>query len=106
MRRGFVVSDSLTPTAGARFVLELVEPDGGYVGRIVTPASSYEYEVALTAGAEPVVRVRGAAAPSELAGMLIMIARLCARGAARRAEEGLPMWPARITRWRGPGRGG
>jgi hypothetical protein len=100
------VSKDLTPTAGARFVLEHVGPDGRYDGRIVTPTSEYAYDVSLTAGEEPVMRVRGDAAPNELQGMLVMIARLCARGATRRAEDGLPMWPARITRWRGPGRGG
>ena len=99
------MNDELTPTAGARFVLEH-EGEGRYIGRIVTPASEYAYDVTLAAGEEPVVRARGDAAPNDLQGMLVMIARLCARGAAKRAEDGLAMWPARITRWRGPGRGG
>jgi hypothetical protein len=43
-------------------------------------------------------------APSELDDMLVMLARLTARGAAKRRDDGLVVWPARLLRWRGPGR--
>jgi hypothetical protein len=102
-----VTADPLTPTAGARFVLERVGASADaarYAGRILTPDATYAYDVALAAGEEPALTAR-AAAPAELEKALAMIARLCARGAAKRAEDGLPPWPERITRWRGPGRG-
>jgi hypothetical protein len=101
------VPDPLTPTAGARFVLERVESStdaARYHGRILTPEATFDYDVAVTAGAEPALTAR-AAAPAELEKTLAMIARLTARGAGKRAEDGLPPWPQRVTRWRGPGRG-
>lgn len=100
--------DDLTPTAGARYVLERLGVDGRratYRGRIVTPDASYEYELALEAGADPAVAARGADAPAELVDTLTMLARLLARGVDKRIEEGLGAWPERQTRWRGPGRG-
>jgi hypothetical protein len=102
------VPDPLTPTAGARFVLERVTATSSsatYRGRILTPEATFDYDVAVTAGAEPSLTPR-AAAPAELEKTLAMIARLTARGAGKRAEDGLPPWPERVTRWRGPGRGG
>jgi hypothetical protein len=98
-------SDPLRPTAGARYVLER-ERDAAYAGRIYTPDATYEYAVGLAAGAEPDLQVRGTCAPPELEDTLRMIARLTARSAPKRVADGLPEWPARVTRWRGPGRGG
>ena len=37
------MSDPLTPTAGARYVLERVA-DAHYTGRVYTPDATYEYE--------------------------------------------------------------
>jgi hypothetical protein len=85
----------LTPTAGARYVLERVA-DAHYTGRIYTPDATYEYDVRMSD--ELTLEVRGTAAPEELEDKLRMFARLTARSA--------PPWPERITRWRGPGRGG
>jgi hypothetical protein len=101
------VSDlsDLTPTAGARYVLERV--DGGvYTAQVHTPDAIYEYAAVLAPGAEPVLEARGTPAPAALEDMLRMIARLTARGHDKRVADGLPPWPQRITRWRGPGRGG
>ena len=101
------MSDPLTPTAGARYVLERVsagERAARYRGRVLTPDAAFEYDVELTAGDEPVLRA-DAPAPGELEKTLTMIARLTARGVDKRLEDGLPPWPERITRWRGPGRG-
>jgi hypothetical protein len=102
------VTDPLTPTAGARYVLDRAdqaERTARYVGRIVTPGASYDYDVELAAGEEPRLAARGDVAPVELADTLAMIARLTARGVDKRIAEGLVAWPARVTRWRGPGRG-
>ncbi len=44
-------------------------------------------------------------APSELVDYAEMLGKLTARGAAKKREDGMPPWPARILRWRGPGRG-
>jgi hypothetical protein len=102
------VSD-LTPSAGARFLLERQSADeraATYLATIATPGLSYAYDVALAAGDEPVLTARGEPAPPELAGMLVMLARLTARGVDKRLADGLPPWPERVTRWRGPGRGG
>jgi hypothetical protein len=102
-----VTPDPLTPTAGARYVLERVGVDGraaSYRARILTPDATYAYDAQLSADAEPALS-SGAAAPAELEKVLVMIARLTARAVDKRMEEGLPAWPERITRWRGPGRG-
>ena len=40
-------------------------------------------------------------APAELEAMLAMFGKLTARGAAKRRDDGLIAWPARILRWRG-----
>lgn len=101
------MSDPLTPTAGARFVLEREAAEARtarYRGRIVTPDATWDYTIDLAIGTEPVLSAGGA--PPELEKVLAMIARLTARGADKRVEDGLPAWPHRITRWRGPGRGG
>lgn len=49
--------------------------------------------------------VDAAGAPEELVEMLAMLAKLTARAAAKKREDGLPPWPSRVLRWRGPGRG-
>jgi hypothetical protein len=102
-----VTPDPLTPTAGARYVLERVNADGRaarYRGRILTPDASYEYDAQLSADADPQL-ASASAAPADLEKVLVMIARLTARAVEKRLEDGLPPWPERITRWRGPGRG-
>jgi hypothetical protein len=99
----------LTPSAGARFLLERQSADeraARYLAQIATPGATFEYDVALVAGEEPVLTARGEPASPQLAGMLAMLARLTARGVDKRIADGLPPWPERVTRWRGPGRGG
>ena len=44
-------------------------------------------------------------APAELAEMLTMVGKLTARAAAKKRDDGLPPWPPRVLRWKGPGRG-
>ena len=102
------VSDELRPREGARFLLERRRPDSDgaraeYRAAIFTPAETFEGSAVLDDAGTAVVTI--ADAPSELAEMLQMIAKLTARAANKRRDDGLPAWPARVLRWRGPGRG-
>jgi hypothetical protein len=78
----------LTPTAGARYLLER-ESDGHYRGRIFTPDATFEYALDLGQGSH---EVRGTSAPAALEEMLLRFGKLLARSA--------PPWPERVTRWR------
>jgi hypothetical protein len=99
------VSESLTPTEGARFLLERVTAEDAraeYRVAIYTPDATHEGRATLVddGTAELVLD-----APTELADTMQMLAKLTARSAAKKREDGLPPWPARVLRWRGPGRG-
>jgi hypothetical protein len=96
----------LAPTEGARLLLERERDDGSraeYRAAIYTPDATYEGRAALDddGGAELAID-----APEELAEALRMLAKLTARAARKKREDGLAPWPARVLRWRGPGRGG
>lgn len=104
------LGDELRPTAGARYLLEreAVEADGRrarYRARVLTPDATFAYAGELAAGEEPGL-VSDQPAPPDLEDTLVMIARLVARGVDKRLADGLPPWPDRVMRWRGPGRGG
>lgn len=101
-------SDALAPTTGARYLLERDgEPaqEGSrarYRAAIYTASEAFEGHAELgddgSVALEPgLVGV----APAELVDRLAMFAKLLARGAAKRREDGLPVWPARVLRWRG-----
>jgi hypothetical protein len=98
------------PEHGARFVLELEPDDAGggararYRAAVITPAARADYRAELADDGAVALTATGAPAVREHEDMLAMIAKLVARGAAGRRTDGLPPWPARITRWRGPGR--
>ncbi len=97
----------LRPTEGARFLLELggvVDGGASYLAWLLTPAATFAYQAALTDDGGVTLTPAGEAAPDELATMLATIARLTARAAAGKRDAGLPPWPARVLRWRGPGR--
>ncbi len=100
------MNNSLTPTEGARFLLER-EHDGGasarYRAAIYTPDATYEGHAVLHDGGAVELDIAGA--PDDLVATLQMLAKLTARSAAKKREDGLPPWPARVLRWRGPGRG-
>lgn len=104
------MSDELRPTAGARFLLEResVAADhrrARYRALVLTPDATYAYAGDLVAGDEPALAPTGAPAPDDLVDTLVMLARLTARGVDKRLADGMPPWPERILRWRGPGRG-
>jgi hypothetical protein len=103
--------DPLVPTAGARFLLELdgapgAGPRATYRAAVITPDARFDYDAQLADDGGVTLAARGTPATPEHEDMLAMIAKLVARGAPGRRDDGLPVWPARVTRWRGPGRGG
>ena len=103
----------MRPSTGARYLLELTSPETGrndqginratYAATIFTPDAEHRSIAKLADDGS--VELAPTGAPPELDAMLAMQARLIARGAAKRREDGLPPWPARVLRWRGPGRG-
>jgi hypothetical protein len=103
-----VARDPLQPEAGARYLLERVSDDGArahYRAAVLTPDARFDYQAALADDGSAELTATGAPAPDELADTLLMIARLTARSASKKREDGLPPWPHRVLRWRGPGRG-
>ncbi len=98
---------SLHPTDGARFLLERESvADNGeratYRGSVYTADARYDYAVPLIMGEVPALAATGEHAPPALETKLATIARLIARDANSKRAEGLPPWPARVLRWRGP----
>lgn len=94
------------PAAGARFLLELERADGAravYRATIFVPDA--DYASTATLGDDATVELAPTGAPGDLDETLAMFAKLLARGAAKRRDDGLPAWPQRLLRWRGPGRG-
>ena len=97
----------LRPATGARFLLERLRDDGTraeYRAAIYTPTAEYVGSAMLDEAGGVTLTATGA--PAELHDMLAMQARLLARGASKRRTDGLSVWPLRLMRWRGPGRGG
>jgi len=94
------------PATGARFLLELERVDGAkatYRATVFTPDA--EHATTALLGDDGAVEISPAGAPGDLDDTLAMFAKLLARGATKRREDGLPVWPQRLLRWRGPGRG-
>jgi len=83
----------------------IAERDGGveYRATIFTPDATHAGTAQLREDGSADVVI--AAAPAELVEVMQMLAKLTARGAAKKREDGFPPWPARVMRWRGPGRG-
>jgi hypothetical protein len=79
------------------------EPRAVYRATIFTPDA--EHATTATLADDGAVEVAPSGAPDELDAALAMFAKLTARAAAKRREDGLPAWPQRVLRWRGPGRG-
>jgi len=94
------------PQTGARFLLELDRVDGaGAVYRATVFLPGAEFSSTATLGDDGSVELAPTGATADLDDMLVMQAKLLARGAHKRREDGLPAWPQRVLRWRGPGRG-
>lgn len=104
---------SAAPSAGARYLLvrRSQEAQGGqacarYDATVTTAEAIYRAELLLREdGSFEMTPVLDAAAdapalPEPLAKALGMFAKLTARGAPSRRTEGVPLWPARVTRWR------
>ena len=106
------MSDPLAPAHGARFVLERVgapadsATSASYAAAVITSDARADYDATLADDGAVTLAPKTTRASDEHEQTLAMIAKLVARGAPARRAEGLPAWPARITRWRGPGRGG
>ena len=111
------MTDALTPTVGARFALTR-EVDAGaratYRCVIATPTSRHHYAaelvddggVTLTPVAGGPDQADDGEASAELLAAATLVARLLARAAPARRADGVTVWPPRVVRWRGPGRGG
>ncbi|MBA3398209.1 MAG: hypothetical protein H0T89_36625 [Deltaproteobacteria bacterium] len=97
---------ALRPTSGARLLLERTATAGDDAARATYRTAIYTPDAEFTGTATLVddgtVDVAPTGAPAELDDMLTMLAKLTARGAAKRREDGLPAWPGRLLRWRGP----
>ena len=94
-------NEALHPTSGARFVLERASAGAAhatYRCAIYTPDAVYEATAVL--GEDASVQLPSTGAPDDLDSTLAMFAKLVARGAAKRREDRLLIWPARVTRWR------
>jgi hypothetical protein len=94
------VSD-LHPTSGARFLLERTASatdHATYRASIYTPSASYSSLATLRD--DGTVSLPPTGAPPALDDALATFAKLTARSAAKRRDDGLPPWPARVLRWR------
>lgn len=95
------MSRDLHPTEGARYLLERTADDGAratYRAAIYTPDAVFGATATLTD--DGTVELPATGAPAELDDRLTIIARLVARDARKRRDDGLPAWPSRILRWR------
>jgi len=87
-------------------LLERERDDGAsaeYRAAIYTPAQAYQGSATLADDGTAELAIAGA--PVELVEALHVLAKLTARAARKKRADGLPPWPARVLRWRGPGRG-
>ncbi len=97
------------PSAGARYTLERrgtasdapnEATSARYDATIATPELTYEAELTLHEDGTFEMAFLGAAPPEALQKALGMFVKLTARSAPSRREDGVPVWPARVTRWR------
>ena len=92
--------------AGARFTLTRTADHGSradYAVLVETVEGRHTGSAVLVDDGTATVESPGL--PEELLATLQMIAKLVARSAPKKREDGLPPWPQRVSRWRGPGRG-
>jgi hypothetical protein len=94
------------PVAGARYLLELERVEGTrahYRATVFLPEAEHASSAIL--GEDGASQVSPTGAPGDHDETLAMFAKLLARGVVKRRADGLPPWPQRLLRWRGPGRG-
>ena len=95
------MSRNFHPTEGARFLLERTDDQGAratYRVSIYTPDAVFTTTATLDEDGSVVLA--GPGAPGDLDERLGTIAKLLARDAMKRRDDGLVVWPARILRWR------
>lgn len=94
------------PATGARYLLERERVDGTRAHyRVTVFLPEAEHASSATLSEDGGVQVSPTGAPGDHDETLAMFAKLLARGVTKRREDGLPPWPQRLLRWRGPGRG-
>jgi hypothetical protein len=82
-------------------LLERVTDDGATAEyRVVIATPTDELESTATLSDDGEVKLVPTGAPAQLDGALTMFARLVARGASKRRDDGMPVWPQRVLRWR------
>lgn len=94
------------PETGARYLLERERIDDTraiYRATVYLPEAEHASSAILHE--DGTVEIAPTGAPGDHDATLAMFAKLLARGVAKRREDGLPAWPQRLLRWRGPGRG-
>lgn len=97
---------SLQPESGVRYLLELqgdassTDSQASYRGSVLLPSEVFEYTVTLSDDGTATLAAMGADAAEPMLAQLHMFARLTARGARGRRDDGLVVWPLRVTRWR------
>jgi hypothetical protein len=99
------VADDLTPTAGARYLFERASEDetgARYTVAVYTPGATFAGTASLGYDGSVAIELE---APVEVTAAAEMFAKLTARVAQKQRDDGLLPWPARVLRWRGPGRG-
>ena len=105
------MSTDLHPKEGARYLFEIREGASDeaavYSGSVFTPDSRFDYRVALELSGGYAIEPENEddTAGPDLEKRLGNFARQIARAAQGKLDDGLPAWPPRVLRWRGPGRG-
>lgn len=96
------MSRNLHPSEGARFILERATDAGDratYKASIYTPDAVFATTASLAEDGTAALDAP-ANAPGDLDERLTILAKLVARDAPKRRDDGLVVWPARIMRWR------
>jgi hypothetical protein len=104
------VSRDLHPADGARYLLERIEvsSDGtsaSYRASAYTPTDVATTMIVLHDDGQVVLAADAIAIEEPHWAAVQMFAKLTGRSVPSRRKEELPPWPARVLRWRGPGRG-
>ncbi|MBA3457127.1 MAG: hypothetical protein H0T42_28850 [Deltaproteobacteria bacterium] len=95
------MSRNLHPTEGARFLLErTTEQDTRATYRASVYTRDSVFTAVATVDEDGTAELGPTGAPGDLDERMRTIAKLLARDATRRRDDGLVVWPVRILRWR------